>query len=554
MKNEENQSLGFRQKWKNFSAKTTNGFIKIGSKVGSNKMLAAIRDAFAVSSVPLLGAAFPVIIGLVFFQNDVLFGKIPGIKDSAYIMWTDKYIAQWFWSIWSVATAPFTLYFVIAIGYFVSKAYLKNGSALTGAIVAVACFFGLFPLGPGFNEGPTYLGTSGILLGVVAGILAPFIFAKLMAIKKLRLKLPDSVPPVIAEVFASIVSITIVLSAFTLVGKSWTWIEDSAKIMNGALHVDTLFKAIEYGLAEPFKKLGVSVGTTAVIVFFIGFFWFFGLHGSNILAPITGILWTPIMYDNANYWQAYINNGNKGDYWTLPLNIGTGATGEGPTKIQHGLYPLFNQMMAYVGGTGATLGLLIAIFLFSKYRPYREISKLGIGPGIFGINEPVTFGIPMIFNLSYFIPYVFGFTFIAIISHLFIIWHWVRPVVVPLGWTPFILQNLLMTGFDYRSIIFDTFNLLIAFGMWSLFLPIGEKVQKSIDAKELGITMEEYTVKLAEEEKNIRIERRNEILEKLETKNPQKVSVLRSKWDNQEIKKAEKIRLKTEKKISKKNN
>ncbi|AHI53812.1 PTS system cellobiose-specific IIC component [Spiroplasma sabaudiense Ar-1343] len=506
-------SKTFKEKWKSFSQKTSNGFVKFGSKIGSNKILAAIRDGFAVSSVPLLGAAFPVIIGLIFFQNDVLFGKIPGIKDSSYILWTDKYLAQWFWSIWSAATVPFTLYFVIAIGYFVSKSYLKNGSPLTGAIVTVAAFMTLMPFGINFDEGPKFIGTDGILLGVFVGLLAPYLFAKLMNIKKLRFKLPDSVPPVISEVFASIISITIVMASFSLMGKGWSWIAEGAHIVdeNGVLQ-NTLFKAVTYGLGKPFGALGTSVWSTGIIVFFIAFFWFFGLHGSNILSPVTSIIWTPLMYENASYWKLYLQNplnngiGAGGNYWTLPITLESG-------KVMDGLHPLFNQMMTYIGGTGATLGLIIAILCFSKYKPYREISKLSAGPGVFGINEPMTFGIPMIFNVSYFIPYVIGFTFMGVMTHLFVIWHWVRPVVIPLGWTPFILQNLLMTGLDWRSVVFDIIGLAFAFGMWSLFLPIGERVQKNLDAQQLGLSLEDYNkqlvLELAEDKEAKRLKKLN---------------------------------------------
>lgn len=540
----EKKKVPFKVACKNASHKMSDIFVKFGSKIGSNKLLAAIRDAFAVASVPMLGAAFPLIIGMIFFQNGVAFGNIPGIKDGTFIMWTDKYIAQWFWAVWSAATVPFTLYFVISIGYFISKAYLKNGSALTGAIVTVACFFALMPFGKDYNEGPKYIGTAGILLGVVAGLLAPFIFAKLMSVKRFRFKLPESVPPMIAEVFASVISITIMLTGFMFIGKGWTWIWDKTQMTDlKGNAVDTIFKAFEYGLGVPFQKLGVNVGTTGVIIFFTALFWFFGLHGSNILSPITGILWTPLVTNNVEYWNQYLASaantgiGPGGNYWTLPLEVFG--------QIQYGLFPVYSTTLGNFGGTGSTFGLIIAILIFSKYRPYREVSKLAFGPGIFGINEPIIFGIPIIYNITYFIPFVLGWTIVSVLAHLFVTWHWLRPVVVSLGWMPHFIGNILSTGMDYRAIIFDLINAVLVWGMWQLFLPLGEKVQKSIDAQNLGITLNEYEFKLISDEKVLRKELQNDKseeligfdpeirkakLEKLSMKSPNSAHAQEQKW------------------------
>ena len=53
-----------------------------------------------------------------------------------------------------------------------------------------------------------------------------------------------------------------------------------------------------------------------------------------------------------------------------------------------------------MGGTGSTIALIIAILLFSRYRAYRDLSKLALGPNIFNINEPMIFGLPIVFNLQ----------------------------------------------------------------------------------------------------------------------------------------------------------
>lgn len=56
-------------------------------------------------------------------------------------------------------------------------------------------------------------------------------------------------------------------------------------------------------------------------------------------------------------------------------------------------------------GSGLTMGLIIAILLFSKRDDFKAIAKLAIPCGIFNINEPIIFGIPMVMNPLFAIPF-----------------------------------------------------------------------------------------------------------------------------------------------------
>lgn len=44
--------------------------------------------------------------------------------------------------------------------------------------------------------------------------------------------------------------------------------------------------------------------------------------------------------------------------------------------------------------------------MFCKSKRIRELSKLSILPGIFGINEPVIFGLPIVLNPTIAIPFI----------------------------------------------------------------------------------------------------------------------------------------------------
>ena len=60
------------------------------------------------------------------------------------------------------------------------------------------------------------------------------------------------------------------------------------------------------------------------------------------------------------------------------------------------------------GGAGMILSLIIAIFLFSKREDHRMIAKLGAIPALCGISEPVVFGLPLVLNPTFAIPFIFN--------------------------------------------------------------------------------------------------------------------------------------------------
>ena len=78
------------------------------------------------------------------------------------------------------------------------------------------------------------------------------------------------------------------------------------------------------------------------------------------------------------------------------------------------------------GGSGCTLGLLIAIFIFSKARDQRDIAKLSIAPGLFNINESVVFGLPIVLNPIFIIPFL-----LVPIVNLIIGWGAIMLKIIP---------------------------------------------------------------------------------------------------------------------------
>ncbi|WP_051418397.1 PTS sugar transporter subunit IIC [Mesoplasma seiffertii] len=196
-----------------------------------------------------------------------------------------------------------------------------------------------------------------------------------------------------------------------------------------------------------------ALGLAIVFVLFVGIFWFFGIHGSNLMAGIfEPIFWMVLGINSAIVAQA-------GSY---EIAAATGSMGVF-TK------PFFDAYM-YVGGSGATLGLLTMTLAFSKRQELKEVAKYATPAGVFQINEPAIFGYPIILNPVYAIPFIF-----APIANLMVGWIFSPAVLgfvnystVAAPWTAPWFVTAVITSLDIRALI----PAIIVFGLDMLiYLP-----------------------------------------------------------------------------------
>jgi PTS system cellobiose-specific IIC component len=119
-----------------------------------------------------------------------------------------------------------------------------------------------------------------------------------------------------------------------------------------------------------------------LIAFITPFLWFFGLHGANMIDPFLQTINAPAIEANA-----------------LAVSAGKVA----PYIVNKPFIDSFVNL----GGTGATFGLIIAIYLVGrKNKAYNVVNNLSAAPGLFNINEPLLFGLPIVLNPIMFIPFI----------------------------------------------------------------------------------------------------------------------------------------------------
>ena len=206
----------------------------------------------------------------------------------------------------------------------------------------------------------------------------------------------------------------------------------------------------------PLIKMGQGFGMVLFVTLLIQVFWFFGLNGLGVLSPILDSIWLPAQ--NVNVTDARNS--------VVPQFIWV-----------RGSFDSF----AWFGGTGGTLMLIIAILLFSKRTDYRTIAKVALAPGIFNISEPIVYGLPIVLNPVYFIPFVVAPIVNVAFSYWVTVMGLVNPVQVAVpSIVPPVLNSFLACNYDPRAIILAIVNMLIALAIWAPFVFAADKIEDSI--------------------------------------------------------------------------
>lgn len=146
-------------------------------------------------------------------------------------------------------------------------------------------------------------------------------------------------------------------------------------------------------------------------------------------------------------------------------------------EIPHIINMAFKDTFAVMGGSGNTIALLIAIFIFSRRKDYRDISKMSLTPSIFNISEPIIFGLPIVFNPMLIIPFVLAPIFSLSVAYFATALGLINHVVVQTPWTtPPIISGFLATGGDWRASVLQLLIIIITVFMYLPFLKVDERV------------------------------------------------------------------------------
>ena len=356
-----------------------NGLVKMAGKIDRNKYLKGIKDSL-MTLLPLI------IIGS--FAS--LFSTLLSADWAAGIGLSG--LGSMFSAISFACVSCMTIALVFLIGYLMAKA--NKMDPLIGALCSFASYIVLVPSFTTVTVddiettvsnvlGSNYLGAAGMLIGLVMGIVSVEILCRLMKVEKIKIKMPEEVPPMIAKSFNVLIPLAITIVIMALIG--WGPVQ-----LSGSYLPDLFYTFIQ----KPLEGLAQTPFAAVLIVFITQVLWFLGIHGGMATRAIR----SPFLMAG------------------LSANIAAVEGGLTPSAF---FTETFWQTFVVFGGTGYTLSLLVAVFIFSKRKDYREVAKMCLIPGIFGINEPVTYGMPIVLNPILGIPFIIAPCVCALLGYLF---------------------------------------------------------------------------------------------------------------------------------------
>jgi PTS system cellobiose-specific IIC component len=169
----------------------------------------------------------------------------------------------------------------------------------------------------------------------------------------------------------------------------------------------------------------------------------------------------------------------------LAANVAATTAGQPlPYITANGFFSTFVN----VGGTGATIALAL-VMLNSKEPGFRKVSRISLPTQIFGINEPIFFGFPIVLNPIFMVPYILNALVLTTGTYLLMHWNLIHKPFVNVPWTtPPIIGQYLVSGGDWRAAVWGLISIAIAMLVYFPFAKAAER--QRLNAEATGVAHE----------------------------------------------------------------
>lgn len=350
----------FMDKFQSVMEKTV---VPVGMKISNQRHLAAVRDGMTVL-IPVT-----VIGGLAIL---LAMPPVPATVTEASNFFFAFLLA---WQSWAGANAgvlmlPYYLsigivsvYVVMGVSYQLAKTYEMDPiNNMISALFVFLCVSNVVDLATS-TLSIARLGANYMFGGMVISILVVEI-NRFFIKKNIVIKMPATVPPNVAAPFNVLLPMAFNIILFLILNT----------ICN-ALTGDGLTNLV-FAIFQPLMRATGSLPSILLINFLMTTFWFFGIHGANMVGVVTTPITTAALAANL---EAY-----------------TAGT-ELPYIFAGSVNSVFGNWITYTS-------MLVVIFTLCKSSTLKTVAKVAIVPSCFNINEPSIFGIPTVLNVYTYIP------------------------------------------------------------------------------------------------------------------------------------------------------
>ncbi|AQR93157.1 PTS sugar transporter subunit IIC [Clostridium saccharoperbutylacetonicum] len=286
-----------------------------------------------------------------------------------------------------------------------------------------------------------WCGGKGMVTAIIIGLIVGAVYSWFMK-RNITIKMPAGVPQGVANSFAALIPAAAIIVGATVIYSIFNWVLNTT-------FIEFIYKVIQ----TPLQGMTDSLGGVLFMGFAIPFLWWFGVHGSTIVSGVMSSVLTSNTLDNA----AIVTSGKE-------LTIANGA---------HIVTQQFLDQFMTVTGAGMTIGFVVAMLLFSKSAQCKQLGKLAILPAAFNINEPITFGTPIVMNPFMALPFIIT----PMLSGLILYFAIATGIVPPFGgvmvpWTtPPVISGLIVGG--VRTAILQLLVLVMSF---FIYFPFFKKI------------------------------------------------------------------------------
>lgn len=347
--------------------------IPFSTKVSQNKYVQSIgQGSMGLMAVIMIGAVFN------------LLNTIPIDAYQNFLASTG--IGEAFSAIYNASMNFMGLFMVFSVAISAAKSFGHEKLANENAFLALMGYLILVPL-TASEAGDSlvnmnYLGSRGTFLAFIVAILTTKIHIAVTE-RNITIKMPNGVPENVTKNFTAIIPGVLCALLFGLL-----------RVLFTLTPYGNIVDAVYAVLQTPLSNINGSLPGFIILIICANLLWFVGVHGSyTVLAVLFPI------------WFTYVGD-----------NMAAAAAGQ---TIPH-MWNISMYDFACNGGCGCTLGLVIVMALFAKSKRYKSFSKLVLPVGLFNINEPVVFAMPLMYNFMFIIPFLITPILSLLLAYLFI--------------------------------------------------------------------------------------------------------------------------------------
>lgn len=331
----------------------------LSQKLSSNKYLVALRDGLMLSMPLLIIGSIAVVIGD--FPVQAFHDFMASIVGDVWYSWC--------WDMVNPATMGLVALFAV-VGVSHSLASEEEVEPLPAVAISISAYFLLLQQMEEGGYAASSFESGGLFTAMLTALLATKLYAVLLK-KNVKIKMPSTVPSFVSRQFEALIPATVIVVLFLFI-----------RLVFAATPFGTVTNFIVTMIQMPLTDIGTTLIGTLFITILNSILWFFGIHGTAVIDSFMGPLWYAARFANFDMFQASVT-----------------------AARQYIVTQDFANHIIFLGGTGNTVSLAAIMAFKCRSKRIKSLGKLSLLPGIFNVNEPVIFGLPMVLNPMMALPF-----------------------------------------------------------------------------------------------------------------------------------------------------